>query len=111
MFRSIALLTFAFSLPALAGCENAPAPTHTGSCFEICDGIDNDGDGLVDNIDPSNPATMGYEFYWDKDGDGYGDHNDRVYSCTAQQPPGSSWNEDDCNDADPKVNIQPGCVP
>ena len=38
----------------------------TGGDHEICDGIDNDGDGVVDN-------GLEYAHYWpDADGDGYG---------------------------------------
>jgi len=60
--------------------ENLPDTDADGTCDEIdveeCDGLDNDGDGDVDE----NLLTNYYE---DTDGDGYGDDNTMVTDCSA----------------------------
>lgn len=63
---------------------------------EICDGQDNDCDGLVDDDDPG--ITDQVTHYYDADGDGYGDPNFSVLMCPPAPP--SPWvtNGDDCND-------------
>jgi alpha-tubulin suppressor-like RCC1 family protein len=62
---------------------------------EICDGKDNDCNGLIDD-------GVLLVFYKDKDGDGYGDANDQTLACT--QPSGYVSNSSDCNDNDPDMN-------
>jgi hypothetical protein len=62
---------------------------------EICDGKDNDCNGLIDD-------GVLLVFYKDKDGDGYGDANDQTLACT--QPSGYVSNSSDCNDNDPNIN-------
>ena len=60
---------------------------------EVCDGIDNDGDGEVDE------GTL-LTFYVDADGDGYG--GEAVEACEA--PLGTVETDGDCDDEDPAVN-------
>ena len=63
---------------------------------EVCDDLDNDCDGSVDN-DP----TDGEEFYVDEDGDGYGT-SDTLVACAAEA--GMATATGDCNDADASIN-------
>ncbi len=67
---------------------------------EICNGIDDDCDGLIDSDDPSNTGTS--TWYADNDGDGYGDPTNTLMSCT--QPLGYINNNTDCNDTNPLIN-------
>ncbi|MBK6754118.1 MAG: putative metal-binding motif-containing protein [Flavobacteriales bacterium] len=66
-------------------CDDLTPTTNPGA-DEICDGIDNDCNGLVDDNLPL--------VYADSDGDGYGDPNALVMCAT----PGSVANNTDCND-------------
>ncbi|MDG1481793.1 MAG: putative metal-binding motif-containing protein, partial [Myxococcota bacterium] len=69
--------------------EPASYPSNT----EICDGIDNDCDGDTDEDDASDVLT----WYADIDGDGYGDPDDSVESCS--QPSGYVADSTDCDDS------------
>jgi large repetitive protein len=60
---------------------------------EVCDGIDNDGDGEIDE-------GLLLTFYIDEDGDGWGDV--AIEACEA--PEGSVSFDGDCDDTDPTVN-------
>ncbi len=74
-------------------------PLTYPSAAEICDEKDNDCDGVVDE-------GVGFTWYADSDGDGYGDATSTTQDCYA--PPGYSANGDDCNDTDPSAH--PGGV-
>ena len=63
---------------------------------EVCDGEDNDCDGLADE-----DASDTQNFFLDADGDRHGDPAAPVSGCTA--PAGAVALGDDCNDADPTV--------
>jgi len=65
---------------------------------ELCNGIDDDCDGGVDEDDALDVAT----WYGDLDGDGFGDAADAIESC--DPPDGYVDNGDDCDDVDPLVN-------
>ncbi|MBN2797541.1 MAG: putative metal-binding motif-containing protein, partial [Deltaproteobacteria bacterium] len=71
-------------------CNDATAYAHPGG-VEVCDGLDNDCDGDVDN-----DATDAETWYADGDADGYGNALVRVRECVA--PLGFVLNSEDCDD-------------
>jgi hypothetical protein len=70
---------------------NDDEPSARPGGLEVCDGLDNDCDGTVDD----NPLD-GSTWYPDGDGDGYGDPAGGVSSCTA--PSGYTADGTDCDD-------------
>jgi len=84
-------------------CDDADALNSPGGT-EVCDGQDNDCDGLVDDDDPD--ATAQPSWWTDADTDGYGDPGTAVLICT--QPAGTVGNGDDCDDGNAAIN--PGQV-
>ena len=82
-------------------CNDASAAAYP-EAPEICDDIDNNCDGLVDDADPTVDLTTGGTYYADADADGYGAPDASVESCGT--PTGHVDNADDCNDADAAIN-------
>lgn len=76
-------------------CDDGAPNIHTAQ-VEICDGIDNDCDGLTDEA----PAAA--LWYADTDDDGFGDGADYIVSCDPQ--PGRVLRAGDCNDRDIDIN-------
>ena len=60
---------------------------------EICDGIDNNCNGLNDD----GIATNAY--YFDNDNDGYGDFEASLDTCSMEPPAGYVLNSEDCDDS------------
>ncbi|MBN2798834.1 MAG: hypothetical protein JXX28_06760 [Deltaproteobacteria bacterium] len=73
-------------------CDDLDAAAHPGA-EEVCDGVDNDCDGEVDNS-----AVDASPYYADADGDGYGDATTTLDACSV--PAGYVANDTDCDDAD-----------
>ncbi len=74
-------------------CDDDEALAWTGN-IEVCDGADNDCDGISDNDDAADSLT----WYADGDGDGHGDPAASVTAC--DQPIGYVADDTDCNDAE-----------
>ena len=110
-------------------CNDANAAVHPGAT-EVCNGIDDNCNGVVDEGNPGgglacgscnqgttlcssgaiicqNPFQGLTTYYMDADADGYGDPNVSTQACT--QPPGYVANNTDCNDADAAVHSGAGC--
>jgi hypothetical protein len=89
-------------------CDDNNATIYPGA-DEICDGLDNDCDGVTDNDTTDAPT-----FFRDFDGDGYGDPEATTTDCQFDEaigapdpdytPFGYVANSDDCDDALGSVN-------
>lgn len=79
-------------------CDDTHASVYPNAP-EICDGLDNNCDGQIDEGVKST-------FYRDADGDGYGDASNSTQACAA--PSGYVSNNTDCNDA--QVSVHPGAA-
>ena len=87
------------TLPSGGDCEDHDAAVHPGA-EEICDDIDQDCDGIIDD-----GATDAPLWYTDADGDGYGGDT-AVAQCDA--PPGATASPTDCDDT--LAAIHPGAT-
>ena len=74
-------------------CDDGDA-SRSPAAIEVCDEIDNDCDGEVDE-------DVTDRFYADADGDGYGDPDVIIEAC--DQPRGTVLSGTDCDDGDERV--------
>ena len=70
--------------------------------IEVCDGIDNDCDQLVDDADGDVDYSTTADYFTDNDGDGYGDEIIQEDACTP--PVNGTLTGGDCDDDDPMVH-------
>jgi hypothetical protein len=74
---------------------NDEDPAIGPHAVEVCDEVDNNCDGQIDE-------EVTNTFYTDSDGDGYGIEAGAVQACT--QPPGTAPYAGDCDDDDAELN-------
>ncbi|MAA80590.1 MAG: hypothetical protein CL916_15145 [Deltaproteobacteria bacterium] len=78
-------------------CDDTQAAANP-SMIELCDGIDNNCDGVIDEAGSFGEMI----FYTDTDLDGYGDDSTQQTDCSL--PSGASEVGGDCDDNDPNIN-------
>ncbi len=78
-------------------CDDSDAAVFPGA-EELCNGVDDDCDGELDEDDADDAST----WYADTDGDGFGDADVSVSACA--QPSGYTSDATDCDDAEPSTN-------
>ena len=80
-------------------CDDGAAAINPAAS-EVCDSLDNDCDGDIDDDDPG--LSGGSTWYLDGDGDGYGDATSTTDACLL--PSGYASDATDCDDASSAVN-------
>ena len=82
-------------------CDDGDPAIHP-EADEVCDGVDNDCDLLIDDEDDSLDATTQSPWHVDSDGDGYGSETEIVMACDAPEAHvGDREGIFDCDDSDP----------
>lgn len=77
-------------------CDDQDATIHPRAT-EVCDGIDNNCDGEVDE------GMIWENYYQDADNDGYGDAEMAIVSCLGAPPMGFVRDSTDCDDTDDRI--------
>ncbi len=71
---------------------------------EVCDDLDNNCDGTIDDGDPLVDRSTGVFYYRDADGDGYGDDDSGEQWCRNPSPDNLTDVSGDCFDADADIH-------
>ena len=82
-------------------CDDSDADIHPGGT-EVCNEVDDDCDGDIDDDDSSLDTSTWSTWYEDDDGDGYGDASVTTEAC--YEPSGYVSDDTDCDDGDGDVN-------
>jgi hypothetical protein len=85
------------SVASSSDCDDSDASVSPVAT-ELCNGVDDDCDGDVDEDSAADAGT----WYADSDGDGYGDATSSTEACS--QPSGYQSSSSDCDDSDAAVN-------
>ncbi|NRB53502.1 MAG: T9SS type A sorting domain-containing protein [Saprospiraceae bacterium] len=72
-------------------------PAVNPAAEEICDGLDNNCDGLEDE------HFSFQEYFRDQDGDGFGNAAEAISSCLTSPPMGYVWDNTDCDDTNGSI--------
>ena len=72
-------------------------PLISPNAQELCDGVDNNCNGTVDGTSAIDQST----WYFDADGDGFGDPGNTILACNG--PSGTTSNDADCDDGNPLI--------
>ena len=86
------------AVPQGGDCDDANSDVNPAAT-EVCDGVDNDCDGI---LDPEEGQVL---WYFDNDGDGFGDAAVSMMACS--QPTDHVDNGDDCDDTDADLIVMP----
>jgi hypothetical protein len=86
-------------------CDDGDAAVNPAAA-ELCNGVDDDCDALLDDADPSLDLSSAGWWFGDSDGDGFGAAGAAVQSCL--QPAGTVANATDCDDGD--LAVSPGAA-
>ena len=79
---------------AESDCDDADPAVHPGAA-EVCNGVDDDCDGLLDTVDDG--LVDGVAAFTDSDGDGFGDPDRPVVACALGD--GAVEDATDCDDS------------
>ena len=81
-------------------CDDANADIHP-EADEICDGLDNNCNEIIDDEDPTILSTELIPVILDEDGDGFGGIDSLGYACTTDN---AATNSLDCDDTNPNIH-------
>jgi hypothetical protein len=81
-------------------CDDTTAANNING-LEVCDGVDNDCDFLIDDEDPDTDTDTMLDWFTDADGDGFGG-GDSIRRCEAS--PQATNDGSDCDDTNASIN-------